>query len=316
MTEQTTPTEKKDVPSRRGFSAEDDAFIMWFFYCCQYSDKNILTTALKITIRQAYDRFLEVKNNPILKDRCLNYVKNNLFSFKPVPISRLDLYYYSKIKRTLNILDQNQIMEKFPLLFHPAISPLEMHKKTITSPDSLNLGIEGYITETQQSVEGLELEPFPGNFADPVEEVRKLMDQQVDIEQVNIKKEIDSLIANAFNDAPPKTYAALIGQFCIHYIDKAVVKIGRNSPKIKVDIDVEDTEKNDLSKISRHHCTLFLAKDLKFYIKIFGKTIIINGELFNQDQVILMKNHDIIDIGGQPLIFVENQEIMSKIRSL
>lgn len=316
MTEQAQQPEVKEPNTRLSLSADDDSLIVWFFYCCQYSDKSILTQSLKITLAQAYDRFIEIQNSKELMQRCLDHMKNDILGYKPPPFSRGDLYYYSKIKKSLNILDQNQIMEKFPLLFHPAITPAEMHKKTITARDSSNLSIDSYIQEINESVAGHELVPFPGDFEDPIDVVRKQMNQNTETDQIDVQLHVNQLIDDAFKDVPSNTYAILIGQFCNFIVDKSISKIGRNSPRIKVDINIEDPEKNDVSKISRHHCTLQLAKDLQFYMRIFGSYILVNGELICCGQTVLLKHKDILDIGGQPLIFLENVELFKKLRSM
>jgi hypothetical protein len=85
--------------------------------------------------------------------------------------------------------------------------------------------------------------------------------------------------------------------------------------KSKAEIDIDSSDADALSRVSRHHIEITLSNDLRFYVKVLGKFIIINGQIYIQSQVILLKDLDVLDVGGRVLIFHENKELFEKIRT-
>ena len=71
-----------------------------------------------------------------------------------------------------------------------------------------------------------------------------------------------------------------------------------------------------MQTVCRQHCGISFCSDGKFYLTVFGRDVFINGELFYKNQNIQLKNHDIIDVGGIPLMFVENPTFRMKVNAL
>ena len=97
-------------------------------------------------------------------------------------------------------------------------------------------------------------------------------------------------------------------------INKPSVNIGRKTlfdEDIEIDIDLSHF---NLKKVSRLHANIRLASDMNFYLTVFGRNAIINGELFIKGKIIQIHNSDVIDLGGFVFIFVENGELMNQLR--
>ncbi|OHS99675.1 hypothetical protein TRFO_08312 [Tritrichomonas foetus] len=123
-------------------------------------------------------------------------------------------------------------------------------------------------------------------------------------------EDYEAYIYSQFQD---NDLSALFGYLDIHRITKTQVYIGRSSPKIKSDIDLAPY---NMQTVCRQHCIISFCSDTKFYLTVLGRDVIINSQLFYKGQIIQLKNRDMIDIGGVPLMFIENPRFRKKLDEL
>lgn len=131
------------------------------------------------------------------------------------------------------------------------------------------------------------------------------------------KKEMDvnivaSIRKKALARIKPKTLAALIGRRGVIEIAKATVTLGRATPLTHPDIDLSGY---CMQSIARIHCEVSLRSDLQFYLRVFARDVIIDGQLFKTGDVIRIRDGCMIDV-GVPFIFVENPEMIKKLREV
>jgi len=309
---------RHDPRTKGGFSVVEDAILTWFFLCCPFLEHKKLTSILTShSVSSLLSRFLEIMKTPELMERIQQEYKGDVLSYKPAPFSNLESYYLVKALDFLNTTDFAIATDRYPMLFHPSrtlgaysiqynrLSSKNQH--TSTAQQELFMS---FVQQIREKISGETILPFPGNIADPETTISEITGKPKD----EPKKTNEIIMPNfasfheiAKNSFTPTTFAVLVGFEKVHQIDKIKTILGRFSPKSQADIDVEcDKSHNSLSKVSRHHAEITLAKDMRFYLKVLGKIVLINGKVFTTNSIVHIKKRDLIDIGGYMHVFFEN----------
>lgn len=130
----------------------------------------------------------------------------------------------------------------------------------------------------------------------------KKIDKGVDIVAAIRKKAVARL--------KPKTLAGLIGRRGLIEMEKATVTLGRATPLTHPDIDLSGY---CMQSIARIHCEVSLRSDLEFYLKVFARDVLVDGQLFKTGDIVRLRDGCMVDV-GVPFIFVENPVMMEKLR--
>ena len=314
---------RRDPRQREGFTSVEDAIISWFYFCEQFTDTKKLQQYIQnLPISTTTARFIEILNSPELIQRTRKELKDDILGYKPATPTLFEEYYLIRAIELLKPKDFDEILVKFPQFFHPSRTPSSLRqmeerlkKKGIINSELAQVQIDQFMSEVRSKIGETPLLPFPGDYEDPVAEVEKLMGDSDEMDGEQMLPSLDDVIADADKKMTKGTFAVLIGQSGVFPINKTKIIVGRKSPKSKAEIDIDSSDADALSHVSRHHIEITLSNDLRFYVKVLGKLIIINGQIYTQSQVILLKDLDVIDAGGRVLLFHENKQLFDRIRS-
>ncbi|KAE9603548.1 putative transcription factor interactor and regulator FHA-SMAD family [Lupinus albus] len=101
-------------------------------------------------------------------------------------------------------------------------------------------------------------------------------------------------------------FAILYGRRSKHYIKKAEVVLGRATESVPVDIDLG--KEGHANIISRRQAVIKMDKDGFFYIKNFGKgLILVNNKEVHTGQSQRLHSNCLVELRGLPFIFETNQ---------
>lgn len=305
-------------PRSNYWSAKDDACVFYILAICPFIDikRNIKMLPRKTSV-DIYDRFKKIMKTPQLQDRLMQRFSGN-FVDDSLPFSESEIYAMSKIFRDSHRKAIDTVAG-IPYLFNPIRTPDAIFKQVIHMKKKLQLNdyqsnyyIRRYLTfvkkirsiKTVHSYhEKIQLES--GSLS------KKLKNKP--IEYISNNKSFDDIETFLNSQFRSSDLAILFGFMSIHKIQNTRVIVGRQSPKVKVDINLS---MYCMQTVCRQHCGISFCSDGKFYLTVFGRDVFINGELFYKNQNIQLKNHDIIDVGGIPLMFVENPTFRMKVNAL
>lgn len=306
------------------WSATDDAVVVWLMLCSPFSEfKRVVASLHELQnkrLESIIPRFLEIMDNPELVQRVNAECKGDIIGYRSATWTRHEQLSLLRLVRNNKKCSQQAFLTKFPTLFHPARSSATLNATYARlrgkegSFDNQLAQFESYCKAIHTEVEGKELLPFPGGFADPVAEVESVLAaERLDADVPTIEKDetFDAIRKRTADLMTQRTLACLVGEGNIRAIRKPKVMIGRSSPRCKPDIDLADLH---LQSVSRNHCELFLAKDLKFYLTCHGNMVIVNGTIYKRGQTIRINEKDLIDIGGCVFVFMENLSLMQSLR--
>jgi hypothetical protein len=302
---------------------EEDAICVWMCLSCPFSEFQKQVTSLPgKTPKEIIDRFTTILNDATLVQRVNKKCNGDILAYKPVPWTVLETYSLIRLTHYNKRCVASAFLERFPTLFHPtrtssSVSSYydKLKQKDQASIDTQNIHFKEYQDKIYHDVKGQELTPFPGDD-DPVATVTAIIKKEND-ELILREEEAKSLSFDAImakvNDAwPKKSFAALVGYGDVRWIKGTNIVFGRASPKCRPDIDLFDLS---LQSISRKHCAISLRTDLNFYLECIGGNVIVNGTVFKRGSFVKLRNKDVIDIGGAPFVFIENQTLMDSLRS-
>lgn len=306
------------------WSAADDALVVWLVLCSPFSEfKRVVSSIHELQTKRLESiipRFFEIMDDPELVQRVNTECKGDIIGYRAATWARHEQLSLLRLVRNNKKCSQQVFLTKFPMLFHPSRSAASLNATYMRlrgkegSFDNQLSQFESYCKGILTEVEGKELLPFPGGFADPVAEIEKVLEaEKLDVDVPTVEKDntFDAIRKRTADMMTPKTLACLVGEGNIRAIRKSKVMIGRSSPRCKPDIDLADLH---LQSVSRNHCELFLAKDLNFYITCHGNMVIVNGVIYKKGQTIRIHERDLIDIGGCVFVFMENLSLMKSLR--
>lgn len=299
-------------PRPNSWSAKDDALVFYILAICPFLDieqnANLLPHKTPTDI---IDRFEELMNTPSLQKRLLKEFPPNSFVYDSLPFTESEKYSLHKIIES-NPVDITKTIATVPYLFNPIRTPKEIAKELLRIKKESKLGDypkNYYVNEYLEYVEKACNLDIPGNYKGKKSfrpHFHKKLKHE-SLKQVSSSntveitfEELEAFVNSQFERSD---LAALVGFMSLHKIQKTRVVIGRESPFIKVDIDLS---KYCMQSVSRNHCFISFCSDGKFYLTVLAREVLINAEMFYKGQNIQLKNHDIIDIGGVPLMIIEN----------
>ncbi|EAY03428.1 FHA domain containing protein [Trichomonas vaginalis G3] len=163
--------------------------------------------------------------------------------------------------------------------------------------------------DVRKNILAMPLSEFPGNQENLTERINKILDNIANSKDKSTEKfGIQQILENSKTNFEKNTLAILIGQDRNYPINKTTTIIGRKSPKTNCDIDISSNHEIS-SKVSRNHCKLTLSTDFEFYIHVEGSFILVNGILIKKDEIVHLKDYDVLEIGSRLFIFYKNPEI-------
>lgn len=288
--------------------SNEDAYILWFFFSTQFSDiRQIAKTIHGKTLSEIYQRYLDIIETPNFASMVRKDLFEDFFGWKTFPFSKIELLYLYKIVSIKSGIDPADILQKFPQIFHPSRAPSALLSK-MKSLDQQKNKLDMYIDS---------IKDYTQDYTKPLEHSHLNEKEQLlnELNDTSNQKKLITSMNEIFNEISENikenTLALLIGQSKNYRIEKLSTTLGRISPKTQVDINLADDNSIFQSKISRNHCIITLATDYKFYIKVLGNYIILNGIILEKGQTARLNNYDVLDIGSKLLVFYENPKIFS-----
>lgn len=304
------------------WTAEEDALCVWMCLSCPFSEFHKQQSALSgKTAKEIINRFTTILNDEALVQRVNNECHGDILSYKPVPWTVLETYSLIRLVHYNKRCVASAFLERFPTLFHPTRTPSnvssfyeKLKQKDQSTIDTQNVLFKDYQDKIYQEVKGKELAEFPGE-EDPVAAVTAIIKKENDDltsqEEEAKSLSFDAIMAKVNDKWPKKCFAALVGHGDVRWINGTNIVFGRASPKCQPDIDLADLS---LQSISRKHCAISLRTDLNFYLECIGAIVIVNGTVFKKGSFVKLHNKDVLDIGGAPFVFIENQSLMDALR--
>ncbi|KAH0786765.1 FHA domain containing protein [Histomonas meleagridis] len=303
------------------WTAQDDATVVWLLLCCPFSEfQRLLPTLQNKKVSSIGERFLEIINSEELLQRVCMTTHNDIIAYKAAPWTLLEQLSLVRLIHNNKKCNQVQFLSKFPMLFHPSrtASSLNAANVRLNSKDQASLeyqlnSFREYCKNIHNEVADMELLPFPGppDYKEQIQNYIQNENFKPDEPQIQRDQNIESIRQRAKERMTKKTFAVLVGPGNIRIIDKCKVVFGRRSPKCTPDIDLSDL---CLQSISRLHCSISLATDLRFYLEVLNNYVLVNGIQFGKGKFILLNDRDLIDIGGACFIFLENDDLMNQLR--
>jgi hypothetical protein len=300
------------------WTGAEDAILVWLVLSCPFVEFPRCWSSNLPGKRPefAVPRFLEILSNPELVQRVNAECRNDIICHKIAPWTRHEHISLLRLVTNNSRCNPAQFLKQFPMLFHPSrtssalnATNLRLHSKDQSFANHLAQFRE-FVARIHEEAQGKELAEIDCDVAD-VERILNENVQPVDEPVVAVDASIDSLRQRANDQLTQKDFGALVGSGQVRVLKKAKTVFGRASPKCKPDVDLAEL---NLQSISRIHCTILLASDLHFYARCQGSCIIVNGVLFKRGAVVRLFDRDVIDIGGAPFIFFENQSLLAQLR--
>lgn len=294
-------------PRTNVWSAKDDALVIYILAICPFvnirQNENLLPEK---TLQDIYSRFQVIMKNPRLQKRLLKeFPKIDLFD-KYLPFSESDKYSLNRIIEN----NPNAIIETisaFPDLFNPIESPIS------TAKELLRIKKESETKNCHKKFAVNQYFDFLEKFVNNSKKNRRITKRRPKLTINRTERtfsELEDFVNSKFDRSD---LAALVGFMSLHKIQKTRVIIGRESPFVKVDIDLTCYR---MQTVSRNHCYISFCSDGKFYLSVLAREVLVNAELFYKGQNVQLKNHDIIDIGGIPLMLFENPSFRNQVDQL
>ena len=265
-------------------------------------------------------RFNEIINSPELIQRVNAECRNDIIGYKSIPWTRHENLSLIRLFQNNRKCMLAQLLLKFPMLFHPSRTASSLNAAFVRLKTKDHDTISEQHNQFKQSVDkirdeckGLKLLPFPGGFEDPKEEVERCLKppEKENTEEDQPDYNLEALRAAANEKLTKKSFAALVTSGSVKLVEKCRTVFGRASPKCTPDVDLAEF---NLQSISRIHCAISLAVDLNFYIECIGNMIMVNTNIYNKGSIVQIHDCDLIDIGGVPFVFFENQELLKSLR--
>ena len=291
-------SDKPDPRSHLEWRPKDDQALVYVFMICPIYDvkQNLHKFLPSRDPSDCFQRFLKVVNDKKLQKRLINEI-GQFFSLKIyLHFSESEHFVMSKIAEE-SPNNCTKFVARFPYLFNPIRKPGAITKAiscTKKEERSKSARICRYLKFVETMTKNFSSSP-------PIEQPSKSPKQLKDFEEFILSK---------FNS---NDLCCLFGFFDIHKINKTRVVIGRSSPKIQSDIDLAPYK---MQTVCRQHCIISFCSDTNFYMTVLGRDVIINTQVFYRGQTILLKNRDLIDIGGVPLMFYENPQLREQLNQL
>lgn len=302
-------------PRANRFSAADDHLVFYIYGVCPFLDvKRHLKLLPNKSASEIYERFTKIMHEPKLQARLLEKYDDNLIYNGNLPFSPSENYSLQKIYET-NKRHWERIISTCPYLFNPSRSPKSImtYVRTNVKKESKRNTLEkeyyikkylSFITTVCKFKSICDIKP----------EIHPIQDLSMpELFKSPIPKDLRSLqncMAFINSQFHHSDLAGLFGFLEFHKIKKTRVVIGRPSPRLKTDIDLA---LYNMQTVCRQHCAITFCSDGRFYLTVLGRDVFINSEIFYRDQNIQLKNYDMIDIGGVPLIFLENPRFRMQI---
>lgn len=317
-----------DVPNTNStsWSGKDDALLFYITAISPFSDirKNVKLLPCK-TIDDMLSRINKIIDDTELQKRLLSEFNTDNFSDIALSLLETEKFFIKKIIRD-NPIDIIKYLVNIPHLF-----------SKIRSPESIENEILKVEMEIKYDIDDVNDENYYIN--EYLKFVRKINNKKL-FGRYNIKYGYSHYLFEKLSFEPskkstsfrPKTchtfrqaksiansifqlsdLAALISYKTFHKISKTRVFIGRQSIVSKPDIDLSMYE---MRTVSRNHCSITFCSDGRFYLKVIGRDVIINYVVFYRNKYIQLKSYDIIDVGGVPLMFIENPTFRRQVDEL
>ena len=269
------------------WSVQDDTNVIWIMLCCPFSEfKRLLPTLQGKKPSSVGARFLEIINSEELLQRVCN-AHNDLIGYKTVPWTQYELLSLVRLIHNNNKCNQVQFLQKFPMLFHPSRTASSLNAANVRLKAKEQASLEyqlqtfrEYMKSISNECKDHELCDFPGpdNYKEEIEKLLNIESNESEKPTIVADQNIECIRKRANEKMTKRTFAALVGPGNIRLIEKCRVVIGRRSPKCIPDIDLSDLR---LQSVSRLHCAISFATDLKFYLEVLSNIVIVNWLIFS-----------------------------------